>query len=254
MGFEQMKMQRELVRMLLDEQPHYHGVTVPEEETALFVLYRGLVNVRPPIPASDAYLALEDAYFQSIIAGRGIADGGALEGPMAVWRGNITALKADAIVNAANSRLLGCFIPSHRCVDNAIHTFAGVRLRLACHELMRTQGHLEPVGQAKITPAFNLPSRAVIHTVGPVIQDRPTNEDRELLASCYRACIELAQECGLFAIAFCCISTGEFHFPNRLAAEIAVKTVREYQEQFEMKVIFNVFTDLDEAIYRELLL
>ena len=151
--------------------------------------------------------------------------------------------------------MTGCYIPNHRCIDNAIHTYAGVELRLACAELMEQQGYPEPTGQAKITPAFNLPCRYVLHTVGPIISGRVTAEDKELLASCYRSCLALAAENKLESVAFCCISTGEFHFPNELAAEIAVRTVKEFLEKQTgvKKVIFNVFKDLDKAIYEKLL-
>ena len=172
-----------------------------------------------------------------------------------LWQGDITTLKCDAIVNAANSGMTGCYIPNHRCIDNAIHTFAGMELRLACEELMEKQGHSEPAGQAKITPAFNLPCRYVLHTVGPIIEGRVTERDRELLASCYRSCLELAAENGLESVAFCCISTGEFHFPNELAAETAVRTVKDcLKKQTSVKrVIFNVFKDFDRSIYARLL-
>ena len=176
--------------------------------------------------------------------------------PLLFIRNDITKMPVDAIVNAANSQMLGCFVPCHGCIDNAIHTFAGVELRLACAELMRQQGYPEPTGQAKITPAFNLPCRYVLHTVGPIINGRVTKADEELLASCYRSCLALAAEHDLRSVAFCCISTGEFHFPNQEAAEIAVRTVREFLEQQTTsveRVIFNVFKDLDAAIYRRLL-
>ena len=161
-------------------------------------------------------------------------------------------MKCGAIVNAANSQMLGCFCPNHGCIDNAIHTYAGIRLRSACWELMRAQGREEPTGQAKLTPAFNLPSQYVIHTVGPIVRGRLTQRDRELLSSCYRSCLELAREKGIKSIAFCCISTGEFHFPNQEAAEIAVKTVKEFRKNNpDMEVIFNVFKEADYEIYRK---
>ena len=169
--------------------------------------------------------------------------------------GDITRIEADAIVNAANSGMTGCYCPNHGCIDNAIHTYAGVQLRLACAEIMDRQRHPEPTGQAKITAAFNLPCRYVLHTVGPIINRRVTKEDKELLASCYRSCLELAAENGLESVAFCCISTGEFHFPNQLAAEIAVQTVKEFLQTPTSikKVIFNVFKDMDKKIYERLL-
>ena len=151
--------------------------------------------------------------------------------------------------------MTGCYCPNHSCIDNAIHTYAGVQLRLACAEIIDRQGHPEPTGQAKITAAFDLPCRYVLHTVGPIINGRVTKADKELLSSCYRSCLELAAEKGLESVAFCCISTGEFHFPNQLAAEIAVKTVKEFLQTPTSikKVIFNVFKDMDKKIYERLL-
>ena len=172
-----------------------------------------------------------------------------------LWQGDITALECDAIVNAANSGMTGCYVPNHRCIDNCIHTFAGVQLRLECARIMLEQGYEEPTGQAKITKAYNLPCNYILHTVGPIIQGKLTKRDEELLASCYRSCLELAEINRIRSIAFCCISTGEFHFPNQKAAEIAVQTVMEYRRKTgsRMEVIFNVFKDLDKEIYGELL-
>ena len=172
-----------------------------------------------------------------------------------LYVGDITRLKVDAIVNAANSGMTGCYVPGHRCIDNCIHTFAGVQLRSACARLMAKQGHEEPTGQAKLTPAFNLPCRYVLHTVGPIVTGRVTARDRALLASCYRACLTKAAEAGLESIAFCCISTGVFCFPNEDAAEIAVQTVKEFLQTPTTikKVTFNVFKDLDKEIYTRLL-
>ena len=168
---------------------------------------------------------------------------------------DITTLKCDGIVNAANSQMLGCFCPNHGCIDNAIHTYAGIQLRLACAKLMERQGHEEETGKAKITPAFNLPCKYVLHTVGPIVQGDLTRRDCELLASCYRSCLELAAQNSLESMAFCCISTGEFHFPPREAAEIAVRAVENFKESTHdgMKVIFNVFEQRDLDIYKELL-
>ena len=172
-----------------------------------------------------------------------------------IWQGDITLLDADAIVNAANSAMLGCWVPNHACIDNCIHTFAGVQLRMDCSEIMTAQGHEEPTGMAKITPAYSLPSRYVLHTVGPIISSSVSANDRELLASSYRSCFELAEEKGLESIAYCCISTGVFRFPNDLAAEIAVKTVRECLDNAKSvkHVIFNVFKDVDKMLYENIL-
>ena len=170
-----------------------------------------------------------------------------------LWQGDITTLETDAIVNAANSALLGCFSPNHACIDNAIHTYAGVQLRLACHELMQAQGHEEPTGAAKITPGFNLPAKYVLHTVGPIVSGRLSERHCDLLASCYESCLDLAAKYGLHSVAFCCISTGVFGFPQKEAAEIAVETVAAFQKDHPIDVVFNVFRESDLRIYQALL-
>ncbi len=243
-----------LIRFLLDEEPRYRDLHIPSGEAEQKTLLRSLMNVRPPRPVSEDFLAVQDEYLRAETARKGVTDVTdltALEPGIYLWQGDITTLRCGAIVNAANSGMTGCYVPCHGCIDNAIHTFAGVQLRLACAELMKKQRHEEPTGQAKLTPAFNLPCDYVLHTVGPVIYGRVTQGDRELLASCYRSCLELAQENGINSVAFCCISTGEFHFPNDEAAKIAVDTVRRYKGDTE--VILNVFKDTDLEIYRGLL-
>lgn len=247
-----------LIRLLLKERPEYRDMGIPADINSQRQLLRGLMNIRAPRRADTAFLKMQDAYLQGETAAKSITDIDDLtpvQPGLYLWQGDITTLKCDAIVNAANSGMTGCYIPNHRCIDNAIHTFAGVELRLACGELMEQQGYPEPTGQAKITPAFNLPCKYVLHTVGPIIDECVTKEDEELLASCYRSCLELAAENKLESVAFCCISTGEFHFPNDLAAEIAVRTVKEFlkKQTSVKKVIFNVFKDLDKAIYEKLL-
>ena len=247
-----------LIRYLLAEDRRLTGMEIPPDKKGQEDLLRALMNIRPPKPVGEEFLAVQDAYLREERDARGITDASTLtpvRDNLCLWQGDITTLAAGGIVNAANSALLGCFIPLHGCIDNIIHSRAGVQLRLACQELMEAQGHEEPTGQAKITPAYNLPSRFVLHTVGPVITGRVTGEEERLLASCYRSCLALAAENGLESLAFCCISTGEFHFPNRLAAEIAVRTVEDWTRETEsgMKVIFNVFKDTDLQIYREIL-
>ena len=247
-----------LIQSLLQERPEYRDLSIPADPKSQRQLLRGLMNLRAPQHADADFLKMQDEYLQGETAAKGItdiADLTPIQPGLYLWQGDITTLKCDAIVNAANSGMTGCYIPNHRCIDNAIHTYAGVELRLACAELMEQQGYPEPTGQAKITPAFNLPCRYVLHTVGPIINERVTKEDEELLASCYRSCLELAAENGLESVAFCCISTGEFHFPNELAAETAVRTVKEFlkKQTSVKKVIFNVFKDLDKAIYKKLL-
>ena len=247
-----------LIRSLLKENPEYRNIDIPAELDSQRQLLRGLMNIRAPQNTDEGFLKMQDTYLQGENEAKGITDVADLtpvQPGLYLWQGDITTLKCDAIVNAANSGMTGCYIPNHRCIDNAIHTYAGVELRLACAELMKQQGYPEPTGQAKITPAFNLPCRYVLHTVGPIIDGRVTKKDKELLASCYRSCLELAAENGLESVAFCCISTGEFHFPNDLAAEIAVATVKEFlkKQNSVKKVIFNVFKDLDKTVYEKLL-
>lgn len=218
------------------------------------------MNTRPPWPAKPAWLALQDELLQGMIAEAGVstldtAKPSPLNEHVLLWRGDITTLAVGAIVNAANSQMLGCWVPGHHCIDNAIHTYSGVQLRAECARLMEEQGAEEPTGMAKITPAYNLPCKRVIHTVGPIANGNPTDLHRAQLASCYTNCLGLAANEGLAAIAFCCISTGVFGFPQRDAAQIAVRTVKEWLESHgsEMCVVFNVFSESDERIYRELL-
>ena len=247
-----------LIRSLLNERPEYRYWRIPQDVSDHKLVLRGLMNVRPAQACSPEFLRVQDAYLRQATAEKGITDCSDLS-PMQpglyLWQGDITTLKCDAIVNAANSGMTGCYAPNHRCIDNAIHTFAGVQLRLACAEIMERQGCPEPTGQAKITPAFNLPCRYILHTVGPIVDESPTERDCAQLESCYRACLTLAAENHLESIAFCCISTGEFHFPNEQAAQIAVQTVKTFlnQKSSVKKVIFNVFKDLDREIYALLL-
>ncbi len=251
-----------LNRLLLDDMPEYRAQAAqfPKEDAAQRRLLRSLMNVRPPMPLKPQFLQIQDEVLSEERETKGIVDADTLPATaanpkIAVWQGDITRLKADAIVDADNSALLGCFCPCHGCIDNAIHSAAGLQLRDECSQLMTAQGHPEPAGQAKLTGAYNLPAKYILHTVGPIVQGRVTRRNREELAACYRSCLELAAECGLETVAFCCISTGEFHFPNQEAAEIAVKTVTDYLQHNTSirKVIFNVFKDLDADIYRNLL-
>ena len=249
-----------LIRALLDEMPQYRDTPIPSLPDYRWRLLRSLLNVRPPMPATDEFLQIQDAYLQQMTAEKGITDSAVLPAAakderLILWQGDITTLQCDAIVNAANSQMLGCFSPCHGCIDNIIHTMAGVQLRLACHGIMQKQGHEEPTGRAKITPGFNLPAKYVLHTVGPIIDDEVTSGDEALLASCYQSCMELAAQNGLHSIAFCCISTGVFRFPPERAAEIAVQTVRDFLQApgSLRRVIFNVFKDSDLSIYRHLL-
>ncbi len=243
-----------LIRYLMDETPAYRTVRVPDEAAGQRRLLRSLMNVRPPRPIGEDFLAVQDAYLREENRARGVTDISTLtpaEDGIYLWQGDITTLRCDAIVNAANSGMTGCYVPCHGCIDNAIHTYAGVELRLECARQMAAQGHEEETGRARITPAYNLPCRYILHTVGPINGGEVTDRDRVLLADCYRACLTLARENNLRSVAFCCVSTGEFHFPNQLAAQIAVQTVRACRGDIE--VIFNVYKDADYAIYRDLL-
>ena len=247
-----------LIEELLKEQPRYRDIEIPKNEQEQKALLRSLFNVRMPQAVSREFLEVQDTYLQRSAAEKGITeltDLYPIQKELYLWRGDITTLRCDAIVNAANSQMLGCFCPCHGCIDNAIHTYAGIQLRAACAELMSEQKHEEKTGKAKITPAFNLPSNYVLHTVGPIIHGRLTEKDKEQLASCYHSCLELAEQNHISSIAFCCISTGEFRFPNDKAAEIAVQTVKEYKRKTNSKieVIFNVLKQIDYKIYRDLL-
>ena len=252
----------QLNEYLLAEMPEYRpqAAQFSREEPAQRRLLRSLMNVRPPMPLRQDFLAVQDEFLAADAAEKGVVDAERLPTAanhprLALWQGDITRLKVDAIVNAANSALLGCFCPCHGCIDNAIHSAAGLQLRNECNEIMRRQGYPEPNGRAKLTRGYNLPAAYVLHTVGPIIQGRVTRRDREELAECYRSCLELAAEHGLKSVAFCCISTGEFHFPNREAAEIAVQTVTDFlrHDASIQRVIFNVFKDIDAEIYQGLL-
>lgn len=231
---EQAGLLRDLVDQLLNERGAAPAQPVPDAD--LWPTFRALVNTRPPISASPEFLAGQDRLLRGLIAQKGVTK---LEdlAPLAadprlrLWRGDITTLAVDAIVNAANSQMLGCWVPGHHCIDNAIHTFAGVQLRLACAELMERQGHAEPTGRAQVTDAYNLPAHWVLHTVGPIADGAPTERHRRELASCYESCLEAAAARGCRTVAFCCVSTGAFGFPQREAAEIAVGTVRAWLDR-----------------------
>ena len=231
---------------------------IPADEFSQKRLLRSLFNIRMPRETSEEFLRIQDEYLHEEVKRKGITDITDLQtikDDIYLWQGDVTTLKCGAIVNAANSQMLGCFQPCHGCIDNAIHTFSGIQLRRDCDDIMQKQGHTEPTGQAKITPAYNLPCKYVIHTVGPIVQGFLTEEDCELLKSCYLSCLKLAEENSVESIAFCCISTGVFGFPQREAAQIAVDTVKDYKSKTgsSIKVIFNVFKDEDLNIYREAL-
>lgn len=249
---------RYLILELIKENKNYQGVAMPEDEAEQKKLLRALFNVRMPSPISDNFLKVQDEYLKEESRKKGIVDWKDIpetQKRIRLWKGDITCLNTDGIVNAANDSLLGCFVPGHLCIDNAIHTFAGVQLRNECDEIMKKRGTPEETGKAKITKAYNLPSKYVIHTVGPIIYGKVTNEDCVLLKSSYLSSLKLADEAGLKSIAFCCISTGAFFFPQEEAAKIAIHTVKEYLEntKTDIEVIFDVFGEKDERIYKRLL-
>lgn len=249
-----------LLKELLLESRRYKKIQIPGREEDQKNLLRSLMNLREPQPISHKFLRIQDAYLQEEVKRKGITNSSLLPGSLldhrlTLWRGDITTLKIDAIVNAANSALRGCFIPCHSCVDNMIHSISGIQLRLECDKIMTQQGGDEPIGKAKITSAYNLPCRFVLHTVGPMVPGILTEKHCRQLSQCYRSCLELAVSYGLKSIAFCCISTGEFHFPQKKAASIAVHTVMDFLKKDETleRVVLNVFKQEDYDIYQKLL-
>ena len=249
-----------LIEQLMAEDDYYRNYDIPADISEQKNLLRALMNVREPRALSHDFLKVQDEYISEENAKEGFVSLEELEpsssnSQLYLWQGDITRLSVDAIVNAANSQMLGCFQPLHNCIDNCIHTKAGIQLRLKCHDIMCAQGHEEPTGKAKITPAYNLPCKYVLHTVGPIVSGSLSKKHENLLASCYRSCLDLAAERGVSSIAFCCISTGVFMFPNQRAAELAVETVRNWLDETgsQMRVVFNVFKNIDMEIYDKLM-
>ena len=247
-----------LIKELQRDKSQLSHYKIPADEQGQKDLLRGLMNIWMPKPLSEEYLRIESEYLKAEAEMKGIthiSDLKPIDGDLYLWQGDITTLECDAVVNAANAQLLGCFRVLHSCIDNCLHSAAGLSLRYRCFEIMSEQGHEEPTGQAKITPGYNLPSQYVLHTVGPIVSGRLNERHCELLKSCYLSCLKLAEENACKSIAFCCISTGVFGFPQYEAAEIAVSTVKDYKKttSSDIKVIFNVFKDDDLMIYRNLL-
>lgn len=256
-----------LIEYLVKENEATNICEIPVNCTDKKSLYRSLCNIREPMPISPQFLEIEDEYLQEELHKKGIVYDDDIEfvsevypkskldfkNKICLWKGDITRLKVDAIVNAANSRGLGCFIPCHKCIDNSIHSFSGVRLRLECYKKMQEIGTLQ-TGQAFLTKGYNLPAKYVIHTVGPIINLRVTKEDKEELADCYTNCLKIAMRTRIRTIAFPCISTGEFRFPKKEASKIAIRAVTEFLDEHGVefdKIIFNVFTDEDNKIYEQ---
>ncbi|MCB7520215.1 protein-ADP-ribose hydrolase [[Clostridium] hylemonae] len=256
-----------LIDRLRAENAGYEALSMPVDLPGKRRLLRSLMNVRFPGPVSPEILKVQDELLREELEEKGIVD--VMELPViqdeypcteiknsrriVLWQGDITRLKADTIVNAANPQMMGCFVPCHGCIDNAIHSAAGLQLRNECAQIMEEQGHEEPTGKAKITGGYNLPAEHVIHTVGPIVGVQVTEEQKEQLKSCYKSCLKLAEKQGLRSIAFCCISTGEFHFPNKLAAEIAVQVIDKYLSTSEVeRIVINVYKNEDYHIYKKL--
>ena len=247
-----------LIKTLLAERPLYKSIVIPKDDQGQKDMLRSLMNVRLPAPLTDEYIKTESEYLQKETKDKGItraSDMMPIKEGLYLWQGDITALECDAVVNAASSSLLGCFHPLHECEDNRSHSAAGLPLRNYCNEIMKKQGFDEPAGHAKITPAFNLPCKYILHTVGPMVNVKINKVYEEQLASCYKSCLELAVQYGCKTIAFCSISAGAFEFPQRRAAEIAVQTVKNFlsDTHSDIEVIFNVVNDDDHDIYLQLL-
>ena len=256
--------QQERLRYLLEglvaeyKDRNNEHLEIPVSEEEQFTLFRSLCNIRPAGGMSLEWMKIESEYLNILAHEKGIVtinDMKEREPQIYLWQGDMTRLSVDAIVNAANNKLLGCFAPNHKCIDNEIHTFAGIELRMECARMTEYMDMPEKTGVARMTYGYNLPAKHVIHTVGPIIYEAVTDKERRELASCYRSCLQLANAYNLHSIAFCCISTGEFRFPNEEAAQIAVDTVRTYLKETnsKIKVVFNVFKDIDYDIYDKLL-
>ena len=255
--------EEQLLKQMIEILSQESGESIEVERKTVEELkahWRGLVNVRQPKEAPAEYITLENEYLKEYHSPRvqTLADcASTANDQIKLYYGDLCELQVDAIVNAANSEMLGCFIPNHRCIDNAIHTFSGIELRSFCHHLMEEQGKKEPVGKAKMTPAFNLPSKYIIHTVGPFLPpgQKVTPLREQLLAGCYKSCLETAIKAGLTSIAFCGISTGEFGFPKEPASRIAVDTVKKWltETASTMTVVFSTYTKEDQSIYQNYL-
>lgn len=256
--------QQERLRYLLEglvaeyKEINNEHLEIPVSEEEHFTLFRALCNIRPAGAMPAEWMKIQDEYLNILAYEKGIVminDMEERESQIYLWQGDITRLVVDAIVNAANNKLLGCFAPNHKCIDNAIHTFSGIELRMECARMTEYMEMPEKTGVARMTYGYNLPAKHVLHTVGPIIYEAVTDKERQELASCYRSCLQLANAYNLYSIAFCCISTGEFRFPNEAAAQIAIDTVRTYLKETNSKiqVVFNVFKNIDYDIYNKLL-
>lgn len=254
-----------LVEQFKADSEEYRALQTPGDISGKRRVLRSLMNIRMPRRMDEAVLKVQDEYLQERIRENGIVrltDIPIVRGCLSIWQGDITRLAAEAIVNAANSQMLGCFAPMHTCIDNCIHTFAGVQLRAECSRKMNQlrirygRDYEQPTAVPMLTDAYNLPAKKIIHIVGPIVQHRLTPDLERDLADCYRNTLDMCLENELRSVAFCCISTGVFHFPNKRAAEIAVSTVEEWLSGHPDKmerVIFNVFKDEDKKYYEGLI-
>ena len=254
-----------LIRRLLDEDRRYGSVEIPADAYEQKRILRSLMNIRRPQAIDTEFLTVQDEYLRERVLENGIvtlSEIPVIRNGMSIWQGDITRLAVDAIVNAANSQMLGCFVPMHTCIDNCIHTFAGVQLRAECSRQMNQlrikygKDYEQPTAVPMLTDAYNLPAKKVIHIVGPIVRYELTPELEVDLADCYLNTLDMCLDNNLKSVAFCCISTGVFHFPNKRAAEIAVSTVDSWLSQHPgaiERVIFNVFKDEDKKNYEELI-
>ena len=251
---------QQMIAFLMEEKDEVVPDFFGKSEKELEEIWRGLVNIRPASPADVHYLEIEAAYLKqyhtgAIVGLESCQDTN--EERVKLYHGDLCHLEVDAIVNAANSDLLGCFIPNHRCIDNAIHTFAGVKLRECCHQIQLAQKKKEPVGTVKVTPSFHLPCKYVFHTVGPFVPPGKsvTPIRKQLLEKCYMSCLKKAEEMKLESIAFCGISTGQFGFPIEDAAQIAVSVVKGWAKQhsFPETLILSTYTNEEQMTYEKLL-
>lgn len=274
-----LKTQEDRLNFLLqgfkEDSVQYRNLEVEDGYENKRMALRTLMNIRMPGEMAEDILKVQDEFLSTEAREKGIVALSEIKtiqeqygsshpfgDKISIWQGDITRLSVGAIVNAANSQMLGCFVPCHRCIDNAIHSAAGIELREECSQRMNQKRirygrqYEEPVGQAMLTKGYNLPAQYVIHTVGPVVVFRLSDELRQNLRNCYENVLRCCMDNGIRSVAFCCISTGEFHFPNAEAARIAVDAVTDmlekHSDRFD-RVIFNVFKDLDLRLYEEYL-
>ena len=252
-----------LIEAFIEDSKEYGDLRIPNDPEEKRKILRSLMNIRMPSSMSEEVLSVQDDYLTERNREKGIVtlnDIPEIKDGLSIWQGDITRLAVDAIVNAANSQMLGCFVPMHSCIDNCIHSFAGIQLRNECNEKMKVkriqygEDYEQPTAAPMLTEAYNLPAKKIVHVVGPIVSGRLTEDLENDLADCYANTLDLCKDSGLRSVAFCCISTGVFHFPNRKAAQIAVKTVREWMKRHPDsmdRVIFNVFKDEDRRYYEQ---